>query len=675
MLNRLLLTLFITVEFYSLRSQEVNVFLGTSGDHGQLSPAASYPFSMLSIGPQTYPNLHAGYEHHAKLFLGFTHNRFEGVGCRGSGGNILIKPFIGDPQHCELIKTTESASPGYYSVSFTNGISAAMTVYQKAGVESYRFPVGKKGFVINLSNAFSNGFVGEQHAIIGNTISGWIESGTTCRKGIYKVYYYLSFGQHAQFTETSPHIIQANLDENDRNASIKVGLSSVSTQHAKAAITNEPFVTVKKKSSKDWAAILGQIKVSGDPNEVNLFYSLLYRTLQSPYNISEPDETFRANDGLLQRSAAVMYNGWAIWDNYRTQLPLLSLVYPKYYGDIVQSVAGLYKYGKKDWATTTEPSNTVRTEHAIVTLLDAYRKGYAIEFNSIIDSLHRENDSLDFSRPDKALESSYDTWALSQVYTLLDKKDLAEKYKIKASNYKAYWDKDFKNINAPDADQLEARGMYQGTIWQYRWLVPFDMKGLIDLCGVDNEYTKQLDQFFAKDLYNAANETDIQVPWMYNASSEPWKAQAMIRKYALDTVVQYYSDINYRGIHPQIGRVFNNRPEALLQSMDDDAGAMSGWYVVAAMGLSPACVGWPVYYLHVPLFRRISFGHFVIEVKGSGQYILSVTLNGKPFERNWITHEEIAKGGTLIITASDKLNKNFGTTNQWITDINSLNHE
>src|ERR1700744_4808675 len=91
---------------------QVNVFLGTSGDHGQLSPAASYPFSMLDIGPQTYPNLHAGYEHKAKVFLGFTHGRLEGVVCMGSGGNILIKPI--NFADTVLIKKSERGSPGYY---------------------------------------------------------------------------------------------------------------------------------------------------------------------------------------------------------------------------------------------------------------------------------------------------------------------------------------------------------------------------------------------------------------------------------------------------------------------------------------------------------------------------------------------------------------------------------
>ena len=92
---------------------DVNVFVGTSGDHGQLSPGASYPFSMMDICAQTYPNGHTGYEYKAKTVLGFTHNRFEGVGCEGSGGNILITPF--DQNHTELIKQKEWASPGNYS--------------------------------------------------------------------------------------------------------------------------------------------------------------------------------------------------------------------------------------------------------------------------------------------------------------------------------------------------------------------------------------------------------------------------------------------------------------------------------------------------------------------------------------------------------------------------------
>lgn len=661
-------------------AQKVNVFLGTSGDHGQLSPAASYPFSMMSIGPQTYPTLHAGYEHKAKLFLGFTHNRIEGVGCKGSGGNILIKPFIGaDATACQLIKSTESAGPGYYNAGFTNGIAAALTVYQKAGVEHYHFPEGQKGFLIDLSYAFTNRFIAEEHHIEANSISGWISSGTTCREGAYKIYYYLIIDKPVQWIDTGAYKVLANINEREKDVIIRIAFSSVDIDHAKASLVQGAPDTVKEKTKKDWNTLLNRIEVTGDPQETNLFYSLLYRTLQSPYNITEPDGTYRANDGSLQHTQDTVYNGWAIWDNYRTQLSLLSLAYPEKYRNIATSIANLYHFGKKNWATRNEPSNSVRTEHAVVVLLDAYRKGYPVDFSSILDSLVREADSLDFNHPDKALESSYDVWALSQICDILHKPTLSEKYKQQAANYKTYWNKDFKDLSKPDVDRLEARGMYQGTIWQYRWFVPFDIKGLKELCGGEKAYLNQLDEFFAKDYYNAANEPDIQAPYMYNASAEPWKSQAIIHKYAKDTVVQYYYDENYRGINPTIDRVYNNRPDALILSMDEDAGAMSGWYVLAACGISPACIGWPVYYLHVPLFKTVSFQQpkgkrFTISVTNYGKdniYIQSVKLNGKVFNRNWITQEEIMQGGTLEITASPKPNVLFGTKDQWITDLSS----
>src|SRR5690606_13208292 len=113
---------------------------------------------------------------------------------------------------------------------------------------------------------------------------------------------------------------------------------------------------------------------------------------------------------------------------------------------IASSIANLYRFGKKDYATQAEPSNTVRTEHAMVVLLDSYRKGYKVDFKPIIDSLIGEVDRLDFSSPDKALESSYDVWALSEILGILKMDQLSEKYKRKALEYKEYWNKDFADM-------------------------------------------------------------------------------------------------------------------------------------------------------------------------------------------------------------------------------------
>ncbi|EHQ30366.1 glycoside hydrolase domain-containing protein [Mucilaginibacter paludis] len=657
----------------------VNVFVGSSGDHGQMSPAASYPFSMLSIGPQTYPKLHMGYEHKAKTFLGFTHNRFEGVGCQGSGGNILIKPFLGDnPQNCILSKSAEQAQPGYYQVKFSNQIDVKLGVYKNSGIEVYHFPQGKKGLAIDLSHTLANRFVAEEHHQNASGISGWIESRTTCNVGTYRVYYAIRFDRPVNLAAVNAHTLVVGLDDQASQLQLNVAFSSVDEVHAGAAIATDNFEQLKAKSFEDWNQVLNQVEVQGDEARRALFYSLLYRTAQSPYIVSESDGSYRATNGSLQHTSHDVYNGWAIWDNYRTQLPLLSILYPERYQSITSSIAGLYQYGKKDYATQHEPSNTVRTEHAIVVLLDAYRKGYPVNWASITDSLVAENNRLDYSHPDKALESSYDTWALSQIMGLTGKPELSAQYKQKALTYKEYWKADFKDLTKPDVDRMPARGLYQGTIWQYRWFVPFDVKGLIELTGGRDAYLSQLDQFFDNDYYNHANEPDIQVPLMYNATTEPWKSQALMHKYAVDTVVQYYFNDNSRGIDPFIDVIYQNKPDTYVRTMDDDAGAMSAWFVFTAFGFSPACVGWPVYYLNVPLFSHIKIAlpngkSFTVKVENYNKdyrYIRQATLNGKPFNQNWITHQQIMQGGTLVITAADKPNKEWGIANTWLSDIN-----
>ncbi len=655
----------------------VNVFLGSSGDHGQMSPAASYPFSMLSIGPQTYPKTHTGYEYLAKKFEGFTHNRFEGVGCQGSGGNIFIKPFLGeDPAKTELLKVTEKASPGYYAVGFENKISVELSVLGNAGKHVYQFPKGKKGFYLDLSYAFNNAFVDEEHEVNGNTVSGWITSKTTCSVGKYKIYYSLSVPIGSSWKDNGSHQLVLMLPEGAVVSEINVALSSVSAEAAALAINMQSFDQFKLQSAMDWNRNLKKIEVNGEGTDAKLFYSLLYRTMQSPYVISEKNGQYRNTKGELEKDKQVHYNGWAIWDNYRTQLPLLSITNQNEYAGMVTSIAELYQSGKKDYAGQHEPSNTVRSEHAIVVLLDAYRKGYPVDFKKIADSLVKEVNSLDYKSPDKALETSYDHWALSEIFAILKNKKQADFYKNKALEYKKYWNKDFKDLSKNDVDRMQARGLYQGTIWQYRWFVPYDFKGLIELDGGEEAYLAHLDEFFAKDLYNHANEPDLQVPLMYNVTRSGYKSQYWMRQLAADTVIQNYFNDNSRGIGSYIGKIYNNEPQAYLRTMDDDAGAMSAWYVFTASGFSPACVGWPMYYLNVPLFPsviyhlpkgktfKIETAHFNLKNK----YIRAVFLNGKPFKRNYITQEEINNGGVLkIISAADPVK--ISDTENWISSI------
>ncbi|MFV8343030.1 glycoside hydrolase domain-containing protein [Flavobacterium sp. XS2P39] len=655
--------------------KKVNVFLGTSGDHGQMSPSASSPFNMMSIGPQTYPHIHSGYEHLAKDFSGFTHTRIEGVGCLGSGGNLLIKPILAGNSKTPLVKKEESAEPGFYGVTFENGIQAQLRIKHNFGIHQYTFPSKDGGLFIDLSHAFVDRFVAEEHHIAGNTISGWIDTKTTCDKGVYRIYYALEFSNFGSAKKAAEHQYIISALQHTGKMEVRIGFSSVSIPYAKAKIESISADAIGAQTTAEWNHLLNRIKVVGEKDREDLFYSLLYRGLQAPFLISETDGTYKAIDGSVQTATHPIYNGWAIWDNYREQLPMLSLGYPERFSPIVQSIANLYPYGKNNWATMHEPSPTVRTEHAIVVLLDAYKKGYPVNFTAIKDSLIAEADRLDYSAPDKALESSYDSWALSEILKITKDTILSKNYMDKALAYKSHWKKDFADLSRKDIDKMPARGLYQGTIWQYRWFVPFDIAGLKILAGGETTFLSQLDQFFAEDNYNHANQPDLQVPGMYNATSQPWKSQKLFRNIMLDTVVQSYFNDNSKGIDSYIGRIYKNEAQAYIRTMDDDSGTMSSWFVMRSIGLSPANIGSPIYYLTAPIFKTVRLNWekgnpFDIVVQNYDKdhfYITSATLNGAPLDRNWLTHEEITKGGTLLLKTSAEPNKEWGTQNQWIS--------
>ncbi|HEX3008975.1 MAG TPA: glycoside hydrolase domain-containing protein, partial [Bacteroidales bacterium] len=402
-----------TTKSSTILTEKVNVFLGSSADHGQMSPSASSPFSMLSIGPRTNPFTHTGYEYYAKEFEGFVHTHMEGVGCTGSGGNILVKPILDGNEKTQLTKIRDTATPGYYGVTFTNGIQAEMTVAHNFGIHRYKFPRSNHGLYVDLAFAFVGRYVNEEHKQDKNTITGWVDTKTTCSQGIYRIYYCLEFSNSTEIRKAGDHqYIVAG--DNASEMEVRVGFSSVNTEYAKSRIKPIEFAKVKEETGKAWEQLLNRITVQGEADRENLFYSLLYRGLQSPFVVSEDDGTYMAINGTVQQDKHTIYNGWAIWDNYREQLPMLSLAYPDKFGDIARSIANLYPYGKNNWATMHEPTPTVRTEHALVVLLDAHNKGYEVPLKQIEPYLIDEANKLDYGAPDKALESSYDNWAMAE---------------------------------------------------------------------------------------------------------------------------------------------------------------------------------------------------------------------------------------------------------------------
>lgn len=652
---------------------QVNVFLGTSGDHGQLSPGASSPFHQMDIAPQTSPQLHAGYEHYAKKILGFTHNRFEGVGCQGSGGLLLVQPYVGEGVST-LEKSTEQAGPGYYEIGLKEGLQAKFAVHGNIGIHQYIFPKGKKGIKLVLNHAFNGAFVSNSYQVQADgTLVGEVRAKTTCHVGTYSIYYAIALPKGR--LSRGEQSVDLDLPTEAETVELKIAFSAVDAEAALATLNNyrqENYTAIKTRTQENWEAHLSHIVVKGDAERQKLFYSLFYRALQSPYQTSEENGSFRGTDGQIHHSQEKRYHGWAIWDNYKTQLPLLALAFPAIYQDISSSIADLYRYGKYDFAGPHEPANSVRTEHAAIVLLDAKNKGFQVDVESIQDSLVKDSTRFDFSKPDKYLEAAYDMWAMAQLVP----KDKAH-YLARSLSYKQAWNKDFNDLTKRDVDRMSARNMYQGTIRQYRWNVPYDLTGLTALIGGKDALTEQLDDFFDNHYFNRANEPDMQSPTLYYASSKPWRYQSLVQELALDTVIQYYFNDNSRGIDPFIDRIYKNEPKAFVRTMDDDAGAMSSWFVLTAIGLHQPLVGEPVYYLNVPLFPSVTLGKgasaFTIQVRNFSdqhRYIHGVKLNGKAIDRLWLRHEEVAKGGTLEIEAGAEPST-YGTDTIWISSMSS----
>ena len=668
------------------KSDFVDPFMCTSGEHGHTDPAAAVPFGMVKPAPDSDPLGYSGYDFSARKVLGFSNTRFSGVGCQGVGGNLRILPFtltkntLKIPNSLKLDKSSEIASPGYYSVVLGNKVHVELTATRQVAFHKYTFPkLEHAGLVINLAS----GFVGnnyEKHSIGKNgIISGEISSPEICNKGSYTFYFALRVinKPQAKISVDGSKVKIAFSTLNNPKVIVHCALSVVSVKNALAnlkAQNGKSFASVKKAAANEWEKLLHVVDIE-TPDKVlkRKFYTSLYHATQTPFIIQDQNGEYRGSDGKRHKTKTEQKNyffGWSVWDTFRTKLPLLSLLYPQYYTDMMASLGELYKQGKVDWSTPTEPFLTVRTEHSITILLDALRKNllnYSLE--DIYPQMQAEMKNLSFETPDKILESSYDLWSMAEIAKSLGHVDDAKKYLSKAYEYKKVWLKKFK-IMGKGADVMGGSGLYQGTLWQYRWFVPFDIRGIQKMLGGKHVFEQQLDYFFANNLFNVGNEPDIQVPFLYVYTDSPWKTQKLVHQILTEPTTNRYGSKEFK--KPIVREVFLDSPEGYITDMDDDAGAMAGWYVFASMGIYPVCPGKPVYALSSPLYEKTTIHvgagkTFVIRAKGLSDkniYIQSAKLNGKKLERAWIKQKEIVSGGELIFKMGAAPNKKWGLKDQ-----------
>ncbi len=663
----------------------VDPFIGTAGDCGQLSPAANYPFGMVRLGPDTLIRSHSGYNYLMDLTSGFSHTRIDGVGCSGVGGDVRILPGLGDQANgsLQMDKETEVALPGYYAVELLQQeqrIQAEMTVSAHAGLHRYHFPSSNtSNLFINFNDPITARIDGawnfDESA---NEISGWVAAKNVCNEGQYTLYFSMSFNRAAasyerQASSRGGDNLLLRFAASDEPLLVKIGFSSVDETSAAndrdLEIPGWDFDILRKQSRQAWQQELARFEIDGTGENHTLFYTMFYRSLLTPANITTHAGSYRGTDGQTHQADGYShYHGWSLWDTYRNKFALISLQNPVRSGEIMQSLVDVYQQGKAAWSTEHEPYPNVRTEHAASLLLDASRKH--IEGFSLADAYEAilaEAETLPLDSPDKHLESSFDRWVIAQIAKELNDTPRYEEFSALAKEYENVWRDTFQTLG-DDADVMHARGLYEGTLWQYRWAVVHDIRGMIELDGGSAAFLQNLTQFFEQELYNHGNEPDIHTPFLFHYVGAPWKSQHLVYSLMAEEVNQWYGT-HEKWSEPFHGRIYRAQPEGLIPEMDDDDGTMAAWFVLAAIGLYPVTIGQPIYTLTTPLFEKIvlhpdentAFTILAPGVSPERRYIQSATLNGEALTRAWLHHDDIRNGGELRLELGTTPNKQWGS--------------
>ena len=290
----------------------VNPFIGTSDDHGQTDPSATIPFGMIKPGPETIPRGNGGYDYQSQQLKGFSQTRMSGVGCIGVGGNLLITPFVGTAcKTLKMDKASETAIPGYYSVTLDNQLKVEITTGRTAAIYRFTYPATETaGIKINFKHSYGK-HIAEEHSIIGdNAVKGFVRSACTCNLGSYKFYYYIEKDKSTYKPEDNDsELLWKFQTEPNEQIILKIGLSSVSAEEAEANLkkecSNQSFEQIRTNARIAWENLLGQIQVeTSDEDLKTSFYTRLYHACQTPFTINDYSGSYKGSDGKYIKASS-----------------------------------------------------------------------------------------------------------------------------------------------------------------------------------------------------------------------------------------------------------------------------------------------------------------------------------------------------------------------------------
>ena len=637
---------------------EVNLFMGTAADYGQMSPGATVPFGMVQVAPDCRPRQHPGYDYEQTAISGFSVNRLSGVGGSGCGGNLSLLPEV-EGGEVHLLKETEEARPGYYHVQVTGGVDFGATATQRMAVEHFTFPDPSKAvLLLSPASAFDWVYDTRWRIVNDRVLEGSIVGANTCGRGRYHLHYRIYTSAPVRVRPNDDgrlRLVFQRLKAGDVEVRIvlSTGLASELEHLDAKAVWARSFDELRSDAEGAWRDVLSTIQVEGGtPEQRHIFYTSLYRVFHSPFQVTDEDFThFLGTDGKSHQVPFTYYSSWSLWDTYRTKFPLLTWLQPSRASDMMQSLAMLYMTGKKAWSTDYECVPTVRTEHGVAVLLEALRQGISIpNLHEAYPYMVEEVKGLSQKTPDEVLEAVSDYWALSEMARELGHGDDAATWQARGQElFDSVWTVAFEDIDTTFV-RMKGNGLYQGTRWQYRWGAPMYLDRMVRMVG-RKRLTDQLHSFFAQELYNQGNEPDIHTPFLFNRLGCPAKTSGVVRHLRDEVCTHRYGGNDAYPV-PYVGKAFVDAPRGYCPEMDEDDGAMSAWYVYAALGMYPTVVGEARMDLFEPLFDEVIISrpgeHRIVIRKDKTRHTTVPTWNGRRLKNYQITHAQLCEGGELV---------------------------
>ncbi len=482
---------------------------------------------------------------------------------------------------------------------------------------------------------------------------------------------------------------------------VKVSLSSVSVENAKGNLDTEGFnfEAIKATAENTWEEALSKIKVETSIDSLKtIFYTAMYHAQLAPVTYSDKNGQFRKeNDSIETALDYTAYSTLSLWDTFRAEHPLLTLIAPDKVSDITNTMLAYYETKKilPVWTLYANETNTMTGYHSIPVIVEAYLKGIkgfdaekayeAMKTTMMQDArglkFYKEFGYIPYNLLDESvtitLEYAYDDWCVAQMAQALGKTEDYNYFLERSNAYKYLFDsetgfmrgkaEDGKSWHTPFdpkySNHREHTDYTEGNAWQHSWFVPHNVDNFIELHGSNDIFTDRLEQLFTESSeitgsntsadisgligqYAHGNEPSHHIAYMFNHADKPWRTQYWSR-YIMDT--QY-----------------NTTPNGL--SGNEDCGQMSAWYALSSIGLYPMNPASTEYEIGSPIFDKATLTvldnkTFTIEaenVSDKNIYIQSATLNGELFSQSSISHKTIWQGGTLHFVMGNRPNKTWG---------------